>query len=552
MAGLTSLARAAKYEIQRRFSPTSMPNAIQILGWEIEKAAAQGLASVADQAEFKTLQNDSPFEFPLIDELYKQCIKLKTLTSEENPKKIASLKEEYNNCLAKLRAVLEDRVYLDHKDCPNNKNVKFVHALCVAIWHHGDQDTIAYQRFGNKLRAYDPITKLSLLNVKRHSLYKSYWTLGSLYKTMVFAPMHFKKVLSSATSLGGSMEKGIKCFGFSGYDPMGTLSNHPTFHFTDIDKGITTRHIYGPGPTRNGEITPEFRGLLNAIRLNKQARQQHNTYILETPDFLIYTNFQDMLAKAVHGEGDRSRQLMHILNTEYPDVAMGMSLFQDSALFKMKGLNALEMWKNPESFENHMRKHLFDQATYGYENRHVSANRAQRCYLPGGPEAWNKKINSILQEVTQFFSEIRPLPNLSEVNQPQREKQAKGYCIAYQMLVYQILQRVVEQEKGSLLKSQGIQMPLIHAQGSCKEHVDRGGVNSAIHGYLSDRPLEETLGFLYGRPLAACDRMILTHRLEPLILAQYITPHEYLVLLNNVFNRLGITPKLLPEDLLLN
>lgn len=529
---LAAAGYAIRYAAQRRSSPHSIPHHVHTLQWETEKAAVASLYAVANQADYQGLQE---FANP-VSQLFLSCRNLRTLIEKNDPKDLATLKSAYNACIAELRTVLNDPYYQDNKGDPFNLHVKFAHALCVAIWHHEPSDTQAYCTFGQKVQALRPVienqTPLNNHSAKNHPLYKHYWTRESFSLTVMYALTHIRQAVAAQASLGGRKEQlaeKLSFLGFKAYDPMGSLSNHPTLHFESDRNHIRTRHMYGPTPTNHGQITPEFRGLLNAILLQQKARKQGDQYIEGTPDFLLYTNFQNFAAKGERGEGDRSRALMQLLNRRsYSDVARGISLSQDSSLFTMKGQDALKMWRSPLSFESRMRAHLFDAATYTYDNRQEAAYQAQGCYLPEGREYWEPTVNKILAEVTAFFTDVRPLPEAITADK------AKEYSIAYQMLVYQLLQRVIEQQAGQHLKTLGIHDPLLHAQASCKEHVDRGGVNSAMHGTLSDRPTEETIGFLYGRPLAACDRMIIQHRLEPLALTKYITPQEYEELLERI------------------
>lgn len=491
--------------------------AVLTLQWETEVAAAKSLLDVLNRNlhDYGDSQR-SNFLFPdllsALDALKRMNAYLQAPEQQSLSKfqKTHLLKKEYNACIAQLRLALKSDDYTNNKTDATKFEARFIHQLCAAIWH---TDSAPYQTFEAQVRGLQDI-RVDRDAVKDHPLYRYCWHRESCGSTLKWALTHMKQAVAARASTGGMTQWQVKKLGLGSYDPIGRLSNHPTYvpfyHMGahSMDPSYQTWEVYAPTPTCDGEIDPEFCGLLDAILLNKQNPGLYQ----DVPDYLVYTNYQNINAKGKGGEGDRSVVLMRLLNEEYSEVAFGMTLSQDSSLFKLKehDNDMQAVWQSAEFFETRMRAHLFDQATYSLENRQKASHQAGGCYLPGTREAWEPLLNVILYRVTEVF---RKMPA------PQTQEEARDYCIAYQMLVYQLLQSAVAKRAANQLTQ--IDRPNVLCQASCKEHFDRAAAATAVRRTLLNYR-DNTLGFLYGRSLAAAGRMPIKHRLDPVVLTKYV------------------------------
>lgn len=363
---------------------------------------------------------------------------------------------------------------------------------------------------------------------------------GGFFHSLAYGLKNPGQVRGAVASHGGK----VGALSGSHYDPH-LLPNNSSLHgSTTIDvsdvrgvRGVTRaqiQNIHGPSPTVAGHVAPEFLALCQGAENNLLWAKEHDD--VPDPDLpvkVVFTNLQKLNESA--GEGVRSKALME-LNDQFPGVCKVLTLSKDSEFYKMHDTGPLE-WKSSEDFSKKMERALFSGVGRSAEEiSHDKGKGAFGIYFP--PSVTPELLNNALDVANRRFSPEFVREKFGEP--PLEGDRAFKVCGAYQEYVYQLIQRQLEIEAVKELAAEGVKGGNIIFKASCKEHADRGGMNSMAMAYLRAEippcaPLSEidhlrkfVIGSGLYRALAAKERMVLDDRVPNIIaMVECVSPQDF-------------------------
>lgn len=445
--------------------------------------------------------------------------------------------EQNLEIIKKLRIALSSPVYEEMKNDPYCKEVKFLHQLAYAL-HTSEGSADSHMQIGEALLADRPGAKKQAEESQSQSfgekIYARFLTADKNGRRDLFATEGKGKYFYFFTHVQQGMQAGASQGKISSlkYDPA-SISNASTLHGkTSITVGETTAEvqtIYGPSPTVGKGIAPEFLALCQGAKNNRAyARENDMTPDPTLPMTVVFTNLQKYNKEVGEGEYDqkfgeaeRSHALME-LNTLFPGVCTVITLSKDSNFYLMpKHEKHMEKitWPGAEKFKEEMKKELMG----GIEKPTVEGKKEIHKSVLFFPENFDPAIfDKALDKANARFSD-------QEATTGEHAYALKG---AYQEYVYQLIQQQMETEAVKQLEKEGFKSGNVIIKTSCKEHADRGGMNTMAYAYLrsdgSDKAINEIVGSGHYRALVAKDRMVLKER-QPQVLAmiRLITPEMF-------------------------
>lgn len=445
------------------------------------------------------------------------------------------------NFIRIYRLLLEHPIYQVFKFDSEVLHISLLHNFACAIWN--DVHSLnEYTSIGRAIIADANLqdqTNDSLTNILMASqscVAKLHHANDNFTSRIRYGITHFWHMMGTLSSEGGWLRFLPSLLGIE-YDSHGTLSNNPSLQGTTywcgpLIKGAVN-NCYGGTPTiGDDKIAPEFNCLLQAIEnnvLDPKAR--------ESPRILsqvIFNNLQNI--DKFHGEGPRSRTLMH-LNETYPLSIKGTILAKDSDLYLMKTPKDV-IWENSNQFGNILKAKLL-------LGLHAPDKKGHGFYFSRDCTKWEHIFDAIINTVSLQFSNSNQFSTLEE------KMLLQG---AYQEYVYALLISVIECQTIHGLNAAGIADPLITALTACKENIDRGGMENMKYMYLrlpfnplnkdpisKNEQLEYLVGVMNSRSLSVRDRAILKNRMhQTLSFIEKVTPEQFNRTLTDILHVLNL------------
>ncbi|MDF2577962.1 MAG: hypothetical protein K0S74_1446 [Chlamydiales bacterium] len=492
------------------------------------------------------------------------------LFSIKDPKNITEYNAVNQALIELLRNGLRSKAYEILKEQSDEPLIQLLHELCSGIYNQV-KAIDAYAELGKdvleqtkreleKSKETRPLISMGSIGLDIHSTIQNSHNTTKKHlltdhhitgKAKYTFSGHIRQTLGSLASEGGIRRAIASLFGHGTYDSHKNLANNPSLRSTrtialgtgDDKLSLRLNNVYTGSPTIGDDIiAPEFEATLIAAE-NSQLDDMlgRNETAPKLPHMISYTNLQNWNKSG--GEGPRSRTIM-ALAEKYPTSFCGVTLSKDSSFYK-KGVlstNILPWYKKlpvigkkeikpkPEDFISNIEA-LFIKKSSNADK--LSINR-EPCKKEGFVLPSNisdpdlvKIINASLKQTHNICSIIRkehPIPTNSEL------------WGAHIETFYSILQEGITLHLAKQLTEQGIKQATIQANASCKEDIDRGGMENAKQEFLSlvntlNKPnlnaseketaivdfKQKIVGIIESRALSARNRVILEHRMTHIL-----------------------------------
>ncbi len=451
---------------------------------------------------------------------YKQLVQLLT----EIKQLVSKLPKDVGACnytiLLLMRKALSNSAYQLMKCDESEPLVKMIHGLCLASYAKPKLMS-AFHEIGARLdkvlseekrkESVDIHDKMheSRQAGHRHGLIRDCFSLEYItgYFKQVIGALSSVKIIGSVCSF----------LGFK-YDPHGTFRNNSGALYDEVleidGKKTTVKTVYSPSPTINDTVSPEARGMLQAMEnraLMKEEDLKNDPY-----PYVIwnYTNLQDICSR---NEGARSVNIMR-LNEEFPFSFRGMCMTVDSP-FYVAGIhgdddNAIERMTQDATplnreYANSQIQELQHDDNFTLAKR--DSKKGGHYYFPVKNEnektQWKEVCKNVVERAFKLTSKSTRPESMSE------EKWNWYQKAAFRELVLLGLIKVRQEMAGVEASKNG---GGVLATNACKENIDRGGKTNACLLWALGGSNEDVFSAFHGRALLSRFRLALADRITPL------------------------------------
>ncbi len=438
--------------------------------------------------------------------------------------------EANQNIIKAYREVLATEAYQMLKSDYSNSHIQFLHKFASSIWN--DVKLMGeFEKLGTTIQkkmnvpVVDPSQEEVSIALKNsiETTGKEAHQIRKPLSAFLWTLTHPKQVLGALAGGTKIASAFANLLGETEYDPHGGLGNNPSLQGTSTlsiqGKQATINNVYGASPTVGPgdapKISLEFEAILQAATNNQIAVMLGTDYFRLTgvSDTIFYANFQNIQSPK-SGEGHRSVEIMK-LNEKYPLSFLGITLSKDSKFYGKKMRKEDAVWPGVQQFGELMKEKLKLDASFSLENRSKDETSDCGFYFPAPKEQWKPIFDEIIAKANEVFGNEQ---------YPMIGPEAKELCGAYQECVYYMIQHYLEIKLANDLMKRGVEKPVVHSQGACKEDIDRGGTSQAGNLWLNMKYNNDTtdavpmlIGSLNGRPLSSKDRLIIDYRTDQVL-----------------------------------
>lgn len=449
----------------------------------------------------------------------------------------ASYADQNKEVLFLMRQALQNPAYHLLKHDETHAAIKMIHGLCLASYAQ-PKVLEAFAPLGQSLQNLVPadVKNKGLdeqLKASRDAGYKK--GLIKNDKSRQYIAKYFKQVVGAFFST----KFGTKVAAFFGkaYDPRGELGNNAGALYTEKmqvgQKEVKLRTVYTPSPTIGDSVSPEARGILQAM----ENRSFMDAEMLEAAPYpFVVWNYTNLQSLSSPDEGARAANIMR-LNDEFPFSFQGISITVDSPFYRagVHGSDEAKIQaaiadktKLNEAYKQEQLAELTHESNFTLEARRQN---------PGGGYYFPAKTDQEKQKWCKAFEDIvdRAFITVALQKKPQGMEEAKWHW--YQKAAFRelVLMGVVKYSQVQTAEhvAERATGGKVMVTNACKENIDRGGKTNACFLWALGGSKDDVFAAFHARALLGRFRLVLPDRVEPMYALTMVLPQEEVAIFLN-------------------